>query len=52
MITKITNARIMSFADRGVLKAGNRADLVLFDEDIVIQRTIVGGQTVYTQKEE
>ena len=47
-----TPARIMGFADRGELKAGNRADLVLFDEDIVIQRTIVGGQTVFTQKEE
>lgn len=47
-----TPARIMGFVDRGVLKAGNRADLVLFDEEITIRRTIVGGKTVYAQKEE
>lgn len=47
-----TPARIMGFTDRGTLKAGQRADLVLFDEAITIHRTIVGGTTVYTCKEE
>lgn len=47
-----TPARIMGFTDRGTLEAGQRADLVLFDEAITIRHTIVGGKTVYAIKEE
>lgn len=47
-----TPARIMGFSDRGTLAPGKRADLVLFDEDIAVRRTIVGGRTVYASEEE
>lgn len=42
-----TPARIMGLHDRGALAPGLRADIVLFDEDIRIARTIVGGRSVY-----
>ena len=43
-----TPARIMGMDDtKGSLAVGKDADLVLFDEDIRIERTIVGGATVY-----
>ena len=46
-----TPARIMGFADRGQIREGLRADLVFFNEDIVISRTIVGGKTVFEKEE-
>ena len=42
-----TPAAIMGFHDRGRLKAGLRADLVLFDQDIRVMQTIVAGNTVF-----
>jgi N-acetylglucosamine-6-phosphate deacetylase len=44
-----TPARIMGFDDRGRLEEGLRADLVLFDDDINVRRTIIGGRTVYQE---
>jgi len=41
-----TPARIMNFKDRGALKAGLRADIVLFDENVNVSHVIVGGRTV------
>jgi N-acetylglucosamine-6-phosphate deacetylase len=47
MITA-TPARIMGVADRkGALVAGKDADLVIFDDNININTTIVGGEIVY-----
>lgn len=46
-----TPARIMGFTDRGTLTEGKRADFVLFDENIHVFRTIVGGRTVYEMEE-
>ena len=46
-----TPAAIMHFDDRGKLQPGLRADLVLFDENIRIVRTIIHGQTVYSLEE-
>jgi N-acetylglucosamine-6-phosphate deacetylase len=46
-----TPARIMHLTDRGALREGLRADLVLFDEEIQIHRTIVGGKTVSIPEE-
>ena len=46
-----TPAAIMHFSDRGRLKPGLRADLVLFDENIRISRTIIRGKTVYSLEE-
>jgi len=44
-----TPAAIMGVADRkGSLLPGKDADLVIFDEDINIRTTIVGGQIVYS----
>ncbi|HVI43688.1 MAG TPA: N-acetylglucosamine-6-phosphate deacetylase [Chitinophaga sp.] len=47
MITA-TPARIMGIADKkGVLVAGKDADIVIFDENIHIQQTIIGGTIVH-----
>ena len=42
-----TPAKIMKLNDRGKLREGLRADIVIFDEDISVSRTIVNGRTVY-----
>lgn len=43
-----TPARIMRIDDRkGSLEKGKDADIILFDENINILRTIVGGKTIY-----
>jgi N-acetylglucosamine-6-phosphate deacetylase len=45
-------ARLMGLDDRGEIKPGKRADLILFtleDGDIVIQKTIVEGKVVYSK---
>ncbi len=42
-----TPARIQGLTDRGTLDTGKRADLVLFDGDLKILRTVVGGRTVF-----
>ncbi len=52
MMTR-TPATIMGVADRkGMLAPGMDADVVLFDEQIDVQLTIVGGRIVYSRKEE
>ncbi len=43
----VTPAKIMGFADRGVLEPGKRADIVIFDGDIRVKRTIVAGETIF-----
>lgn len=42
-----TPARIVGLTDRGTLEIGKRADIVLFDDEFRVSRTIVGGRTVY-----
>ncbi len=42
-----TPARIMGFTDRGMIEAGKRADIVLFNSNIDVSRVIVGGRTVF-----
>ena len=42
-----TPARIMGMAHKGSLKAGMDADVVIFDDNIVIDKTIVGGKVIY-----
>lgn len=46
-----TPAKIMGFTDRGELKPGLRADVILFDEDIHVSHVIVGGRTVYMEEQ-
>ena len=46
MLTE-TPARIQNLSDRGTLDAGKRADLVLFDEDLNVTKTVVGGRIVF-----
>ena len=47
MMTK-SPSDIMGFTDRGVLEPGKRADIVIFDENITVSRTIVNGETIHT----
>lgn len=44
-----TPVRIMGLADRGRLEEGLRADLVFFDDEIRVSRTMVAGRTVFAQ---
>ena len=46
MLTE-TPAKIQRLTDRGTLDTGKRADIVLFDENLQVTRTIVGGRTVF-----
>ena len=46
-----TPAKIMGFTDRGELKPGLRADVILFDKDIHVSHVIVGGRTVYVEEQ-
>ena len=48
MLTK-TPARIQNLNDRGTLEIGKRADIVLFDDEFNILRTVVGGKTIYVK---
>jgi N-acetylglucosamine-6-phosphate deacetylase len=44
----LTPARIMNIADRkGSLEAGKDADVVIFDDNINIEKTIVKGRLIY-----
>ena len=47
-----TPAKIMGFTDRGELREGLRADVILFDEDIRVSHVIVGGRTIYQEDNE
>ena len=46
MITEVP-ARIMKLENKGFVKSGYDADLVIFDDDINIKYTIVNGKAVY-----
>lgn len=46
MMTK-SPADIMGFTDRGILEPGKRADIVIFDENVSVKRTIVTGETIH-----
>jgi N-acetylglucosamine-6-phosphate deacetylase len=45
-------ARIIGLTDRGTLSPGTRADFTLFDEEIRVVRTIVGGQVICADQNE
>ncbi len=47
MMTK-SPADIMGFTDRGSLEAGKRADIVIFDENVNVKRTISAGDTIFS----
>lgn len=46
----LTPARIMNLRDRGAIAPGLRADIVLFDENIRVSRTLVSGREVFVSK--
>jgi len=51
----INPTRLYNFDDRGEIALNKRADLILFtieDEKIVIQETLIAGETVYSVSEE
>ncbi len=43
-----TPARILGLKTKGELGAGFDADIVIFDENVNVKRTVIGGKTVYT----
>lgn len=45
-----TPARILGLKNKGILTPGNDADILFFDDNIDIKRTIINGETIY-QKE-
>ena len=47
LVTRVPAEELGLAADFGVLAPGRYADLVIFDEKVQIQRTIVGGKAVY-----
>ena len=47
MATK-TPAQIMGLKTKGSLSVGYDADIVIFEDDVRVLRTVVGGKTVYT----
>jgi N-acetylglucosamine-6-phosphate deacetylase len=50
MMATATPAKVYNLNDRGLLKKGLRADLILFtieEDEIIIQQTILGGEVVY-----
>lgn len=47
-----TPAKILGLKNKGVLSAGYDADMVIFDRDIRVKMTIVGGTVVYSVKED
>ena len=47
MATK-TPAQIMGLNTKGSLSVGYDADIVIFEDDVRVLRTVVGGKTVYT----
>ncbi len=48
-MASLSPARIMGFETKGKICEGFDADIVLFDADINIERTVVGGKTVYSK---
>jgi len=46
----VTPARIMGASQKGSLAAGKDADIVIFDQDIRIQMTIVEGKIIYKKQ--
>ncbi|MBR5218260.1 MAG: amidohydrolase family protein, partial [Clostridia bacterium] len=42
-----TPARIVGIENKGAIKQGFDADIIIFDDNINIERNIVGGKTVY-----
>ncbi len=48
----LTPARIAGIPHKGLLSAGYDGDIVIFDEAIRVDKTLVGGQCVYDRQEE
>ena len=45
-MASLTPARVMGFDDRGELAVGKRADIVILDDALQLQRVILFGETV------
>jgi len=43
-----TPARILGLATKGELEVGYDADIVIFDGDVNVKRTVIGGRTVFS----
>ncbi len=46
-LATVNPARIASIPDRGILREGAFADIIIFDEDINVSYTMVNGETVF-----
>lgn len=50
-MSAFTPAKAMGLSDKGILAPGYDADITVFDKDINVSLTIVGGTIVYDEKE-
>lgn len=47
MVTKTPAEELSLYEERGSLESGKRADIVIFDEDVQVKATIIGGKVDY-----
>lgn len=51
-MASLNPARSLGLADRGLLAAGARADVVILDSDLKVRLTVAGGNEVFCREEE
>ena len=49
MMATQTPAEALGIKNKGIIKEGFDADLVVFDDDVNVYKTLVGGKVVYTK---
>ena len=48
-MASLTPAKILGLENKGKIEKGYDADMVIFDENITVSKTIIGGKTVYSR---
>ena len=47
MVTKTPAQELALYEEVGSLESGKRADIVIFDEEVQIHKTVIGGKVYY-----